>query len=86
MNTALQCLSNCYELSLYFLKKNYKIDLNTENELGKKGLIALNYAKLIRHLWYGCEKVIVPVDFKRSIARLNSNVRSFIMLFYFIIY
>ncbi len=76
MNTALQCLSNCYELSLYFLKKNYKSDLNTENEFSKKGIIALNYAKLIRHLWYGREKMIVPVEFKRSMARLNSNVRS----------
>ena len=75
MNTAFQCLSNCYELSLYFLKNKYIDDVNKLNSLGQKGLIAINYAKLIKLLWYGKEKIVVPVDFKKSIARLNSNVK-----------
>ncbi len=29
MNSGLQCLSNCYELTKYFLDNTYKKDINT---------------------------------------------------------
>jgi Ubiquitin carboxyl-terminal hydrolase len=34
MNSALQCLSNCTELTQYFLDKKYKSDKNAGNPLG----------------------------------------------------
>jgi hypothetical protein len=34
MNSALQCLSNCYALTSYFLTDEYEKDINIENKLG----------------------------------------------------
>jgi ubiquitin carboxyl-terminal hydrolase 4/11/15 len=37
MNSSLQCLSNCWELTKYFLDERFKDDLNTNNPLGTEG-------------------------------------------------
>lgn len=34
MNSALQCLSNCYPLTSFFLTDEYEKDINTQNKLG----------------------------------------------------
>ena len=34
LNTAVQCLSNCWELTNYFLREKYKKDINKKNPLG----------------------------------------------------
>ena len=34
MNSALQCLSNTYDLTDYFINNNFVCDLNTDNPLG----------------------------------------------------
>jgi hypothetical protein len=51
MSTALQCLSNCVELRNYFLFGNPKKDINKNNVLGYKGLVAYGFEYLIRKLW-----------------------------------
>lgn len=75
MNTALQCLSNSYELSLYFLTNKFIESINKENPLGHKGQIAFHYARVIKELWYGTKKSFSPVDFKKIMANLHVNVR-----------
>lgn len=40
MNSGLQCLSNTYELTKYFLLDCYKKDINLQNPKGMKGLLA----------------------------------------------
>ena len=82
MNTALQCLSNCYELSLYFLNNKFKDYINTENPLGQKGLVAFHYSKVIRELWFGIKKSHFPVEFKKMISKLHLNVRYILYYFY----
>ena len=50
MNSGLQCLSNCYELTKYFLLDYYENDINLDNKLGSGGKIAMIYRKLLEDL------------------------------------
>ena len=68
MNSALQCLSNCYELTKYFLLDLYENDINQENKLGSGGRIAITYRKLLEDLWKGDENYINPSYFKNIFA------------------
>jgi len=44
MNSALQCLQNTSQLTEYFLQRKYVEEINTENPLGSKGVLAKKYA------------------------------------------
>ena len=68
MNSALQCLSNCYELTKYFLLNFYENDINQENRLGTGGQVVTIYRKLLDDLWLGDDDYINPNYFKRIFA------------------
>ena len=68
MNSALQCLSNCFELTKYFLLEFYENDINKENKLGTGGKIAMIYFKLLEDLWKGDNNYINPGYFKNIFA------------------
>jgi hypothetical protein len=51
MNSALQCLSNTEALTCYFLAGRWRRDLNEDNPLGMKGLLAEAYCDLLWELW-----------------------------------
>ena len=68
MNSGLQCLSNCYELTKYFLLDFYEDDINPNNKLGSGGKIAIIYRKLLEELWKGDENAINPSYFKSVFA------------------
>lgn len=53
MNSALQCLSNCTELTQYFLTGVYNDEINEDNPLGMGGKIAQAYGEVVRRLWAG---------------------------------
>jgi ubiquitin carboxyl-terminal hydrolase 4/11/15 len=72
MNTALQCISNCYELTKYFLNDYYKKDINTDNPIGSGGLLVRSYAALLNNLWYGDSSVFSPWNFKKAISNFQS--------------
>ena len=65
MNSALQCLSNCYELTKYFLLDYYLNDINPDNKLGTGGQVTTIYRKLLEDLWNSEEDYINPSYFKR---------------------
>ena len=65
MNSAIQCLSSCEELTKYFLLKKYLDEINTDNSSGAKGKIAKAYYSLIEELWNGNSKYINPWDFRQ---------------------
>ena len=65
MNSALQCLSNCYELTKYFLLDLYLNDINKDNKLGSGGEIVNIYKKLLDDLWKGEKSSINPGYFKK---------------------
>ncbi|KAJ3171843.1 ubiquitin carboxyl-terminal hydrolase [Geranomyces variabilis] len=75
MNSALQCLSNTPPLTKYFLKEQWKAELNPENPLGMKGQVAAAYAELITQLWRPDDArnaSYAPRPFKSTIGKFNS--------------
>ena len=69
MNSILQCLSNTYDLTKYFLMKLYENDLNFANNFGTQGTITLNYYNLIYNLWYGNEDIFSPEKLLKRIKK-----------------
>ena len=51
MNACIQCLSNVFPLTQYFLYDKYINDINEENPMGSEGKIVRCYAELIKMLW-----------------------------------
>ncbi|KAJ7317569.1 hypothetical protein JRQ81_003731 [Phrynocephalus forsythii] len=73
MNSALQCLSNVPPLTEYFLHNRYLEELNFSNPLGMKGEIAEAYADLIKQIWSGHHRSIVPRIFKTKVGHFASQ-------------
>lgn len=68
MNSGLQCLSNTWQLTEYFLNDTYLSHINVENPLGTGGKLAADYAVLIKELWLETNQSFSPWQFKRSIS------------------
>jgi len=53
MNSSLQCLSNTYELTKFFLDQKYKYinDHPVKNSLGTEGRLVMAYAKTLNEMW-----------------------------------
>ena len=77
MNSALQCLSNCYELTKYFLLDHYENDINVDNRLGSGGKIAMAYTILLENLWKSDEKYLNPSSFKSIFAHFVRKFSGF---------
>ena len=75
MNTAIQCLSNCAELRNYFLFGNPHKDINKDNILGYKGLMAYGFEYIIRELWLEPDLVIDIDKFKKAVGNCNDRFR-----------
>ena len=69
MNSAVQCLSNTYELQQYFVSGVYRDELNVDNPLGMGGAIAEAFGSLIKNLWNGQGGSFWPREFKQALAR-----------------
>lgn len=65
MNSALQCLSHCEELTKYFLLKKYIEEINPKNKYGSGGLIAKAYFNLMKELWVGTSSCLNPWEFRQ---------------------
>ena len=68
MNSSLQCLSNTFELTKYFLDMNFKKDLNTNNPLGTEGRLAQAFGKLLNEIWNESDQVVRPSMFKKLLG------------------
>jgi len=77
MNSSLQCLSNCWELSNYFLSELYSKDLNTDNPIGNEGKVAMAYAKLMNEMWFENQQVVVPRTFKKTLGMFKEDFRGY---------
>jgi len=80
LNSALQCLSNTYELTKYFLNNGYEKDINTTNKLGCKGEFAYAYAKFLFAVWNNNESVITPHYLSKVITKYHPIVTLLITL------
>ena len=64
MNSSIACLSNCIELTYYFLCGDYEKDINRENKYGLRGRLAESWAELLKEYWIGSRRTGNPSDFK----------------------
>ena len=51
MNSSIACLSNCTELTTYFLTGKFKDDVNTKNKEGVGGKLAYAWNDLLKEYW-----------------------------------
>ncbi|KAI4205787.1 MAG: hypothetical protein LQ348_001138 [Seirophora lacunosa] len=74
MNSALQCIRSCEELSQYFLQERYKKELNPTNPLAHNGMVAKAYAALIREMYGdGTSYAFAPKAFKNVIGKYGPS-------------
>jgi ubiquitin carboxyl-terminal hydrolase 4/11/15 len=71
LNTAIQCISNCWELTNYFLRDEYKKDINKTNPIGSHGKLSEAYSEVIHKLWFGKKDHFTPSNFKNVLEEIN---------------
>ena len=73
MNSSIACLSNCTELTAYFLMKKFVNDINRYNYDGAKGKLAEEWYKLLNNYWNTTNKVGNPKSIKNIIGSKNKK-------------
>ena len=70
MNSMLQCMSNYFEFSEYFIRNCYKDEVNRHSKHSHGGRLVEKYAELIKDLWCGQYSKCAPVEFKKIIGEI----------------
>lgn len=81
MNSALQCLSAVPVLTECFLRRDYLKDINPDNPIGYEGLLAEEYASLLRQIWSAEDVNFSPRSFKKVISQWESFKNLFVRQF-----
>ena len=71
MNSSIACLSNCSELTYYFLSGNFEEHINKKNIDGTKGKLAIEWFKLLADYWTTSKRVGNPNNIKVIIGSKN---------------
>lgn len=77
MNSAIQCLSHCEDLTKYFLQKHHLKDINSSNKYGSSGQVASAYFELILNLWNGKFSYLSPGDFRQILVKIIKKFQGF---------
>ncbi|XP_021349870.1 ubiquitin carboxyl-terminal hydrolase 32-like isoform X2 [Mizuhopecten yessoensis] len=77
MNAAVQCVSNTWPLTHYFIGGLHLFELNRTNPLGMKGHIAQRYGDLVKDLWSGTAKSIAPLKLRWTIGKYAPRFNGF---------
>ena len=77
MNSSIACLSNCTELTTFFLSKIYKNYINNSNKMGFKGKLAKEWYALLKHYWKSKESYGNPSEIRTLIAKKYKKFGSF---------
>ena len=77
MNSSIACISNCLELTYYFLSGDYKKDINKENKLGMGGRLAKSWGALLHQYWVEKTRVGNPAEFKKTLGDKVKMFRGF---------
>lgn len=64
LNAALQCCSNTYPLTTYFISSMHLYELNPDNPCGMKGHMARQYGNLMQELWGGGARTVAPLKLR----------------------
>ena len=51
MNSSIACLSNCTELTTFFLSKKFREHINSSNKMGFEGKLANEWYELLKEYW-----------------------------------
>ena len=73
-NPVLQCLSNIYPLTEYFLKDQHKYEINENNPLSSFGNITIAYAELLKIIWN--EKLDISFKNNKVGFYLDNNINN----------
>lgn len=79
MNSSIQCLSNTYELTRFFLEGKYKFmaDLKVKNPLGTEGRLTQAYAKTLNEMWNQSDSSVRPDMFKRILGEYAQQFQGY---------
>ncbi|CAI2373272.1 unnamed protein product [Moneuplotes crassus] len=77
MNSSIQCLSNTYILTKFFLTEKFKEDINTDNVLGTGGKLAIQFARLMNEMWNDEAPVVTPWSFKKIVGSFQPMFSGF---------
>lgn len=69
MSSAVQCLSNTWPLTKYFLESKFLHELNENNVLGTEGKLVKQYALFLKTLWYEDKDKFSPWNLKKIIGK-----------------
>jgi ubiquitin carboxyl-terminal hydrolase 4/11/15 len=64
INSAIQCLSHCDDLTKYFLSKSFLDEINKQGRGGPDGRVAKVYYELLNDLWIGSSANVPPYDMR----------------------
>ena len=73
MNSSIACLSNCYELTAYFLLEKFIDDINEDNIDGTGGELAQYWHDLLNYYWNSSIKVGNPKYVKEIVGSKNKK-------------
>ena len=71
MNSSIACISNCSELTYYFLSKKFLKDINKSNRDGAGGKLAMAWYDLIYYYWNSNHRYGNPHSIKNIVASKN---------------
>ncbi|XP_071178506.1 ubiquitin carboxyl-terminal hydrolase 32-like [Mytilus edulis] len=77
MNAAVQCVSNTWPLTQYFIGGLYRFELNRSNPLGMRGHIAQRYGELVKDLWSGTSRTLAPLRLRWTIGKYAPRFNGF---------
>ncbi len=77
MNSALQCLSHCEDLTKFFLLKYFLKDINSKSHFGSGGQIANSYYELISNLWNSNCDYLSPGEFRHMLVKIVKKFQGF---------
>ena len=77
MNSSIACLSNCVELTYYFLSGQYKDDINYKNKYGLKGKLAEAWYSLLSEYWLEHNTKGNPKDIKDIVGEKDIKYKGY---------
>lgn len=77
LNSALQCLSHCEELTKYFLSKKFEDEINENNSEGTQGTLLFAYYNFLNKLWNKNYESISPSNFRKLFIKYCLQFRGF---------
>ena len=77
MNSSIACLSNCVELTYFFLSGQYKNEINYYSKYGLEGKLAESWYDILHKYWIEKSDICNPKDFKYIIGERDARFRGY---------